>query len=73
MADGSSETGKTSSFFGSDLSLQQQREQLLKFIADYSERMRRLEDGEEKDLVSRRLDFLTEGLAQIDRNLSVSS
>jgi hypothetical protein len=62
-----------SSFFGSDLSLQQQREQLLKFIADYSERMRRLEDGEEKDLVSRRLVFLTEGLAQIDRSLSVSS
>ena len=73
MADDSSETGKIPSFFGSDLSLVQQREQLLKFIADYSERMRRLEDGEEKDLVARRLDFLTDGLAQIDRSLAVSS
>jgi len=63
----------TPAFFGSDLSLQQQREQLLKFIADYSERMRRLEDGEEKDLVSRRLAFLTEGLREVERNLSVSS
>jgi hypothetical protein len=73
MANDPSQTGKASSFFGSDLDLHQQREQLLKFIADYSERMRRLEDGEEKELVSRRLDFLTEGLAQIDLSLTVSS
>jgi len=71
MTDDSSDTGKTTAFFGSDLSLQQQREQLLKFIADYSERMRRLEDGEEKAMVSRRLVFLTEGLKQIEQNLSV--
>jgi hypothetical protein len=69
----SSPTGKMVSVFGSDLSLAQQKEQLLKLIADYSERMQMLEDGEEKEIVSRRLVLLADSLAQVELNLSIST
>jgi hypothetical protein len=67
----SSPTGKAVSVFGSDLSLAQQKEQLLKLIADYSERRQKLEDGEEKELVSRRLALLADSLSQIEQTLSI--
>jgi hypothetical protein len=67
----SSPPGKTVSVFGSDLSLVQQKEQLLKLIADYSERRQKLEDGQEKELVSRRLALLADSLSQIEQTLSI--
>jgi len=61
--------GKAFSVFGSDLSLAQQKEQLLQLIADYSERLQKLEDGEEKSLVSRRISKLTKSLTLLESQL----
>jgi hypothetical protein len=57
--------------FTSDLSLTDQREQLLKLIADFSERLERFEDGPEKNIISARLIGLQQDLSQIQDLLNV--
>jgi hypothetical protein len=51
--------------FSSDLSLADQREQLLKLIDDFSDRLARFEDGPEKVIISARLNGLKLDLTQI--------
>ena len=58
--------------FTSDLSLSDQREQLLKLIADFSERLERFEDGVEKQIISARLVRLKQDLLHIQDTLSDS-
>lgn len=56
--------------FTSDLSLRDQREQLLKLIADFSERLERFEDGAEKQIISARLVRLKQDLVIIQDSLN---
>jgi len=56
--------------FTSDLSLKDQREQLLKLIADFSDRLDRFEDGAEKQIISARLVRLKQDLLLIQDSLN---
>jgi hypothetical protein len=64
MADQNSSSGEhgTTLIFNSDLSPRDQREQLVKLISDFSERLETYEDGEEKRTMLRRLDRLKDDL-----------
>jgi hypothetical protein len=55
--------------FTSDLSLKDQREQLLKLIADFSDRLERFEDGSEKQIIAARLVRLKQDLLIIQDSL----
>jgi hypothetical protein len=51
--------------FTSDLSLSDQRVQLMTLIADFSDRLRRFEDGPEKRVVFARLILLQQDLLRV--------
>jgi hypothetical protein len=56
--------------FTSDLSLADQREQLLKLIADFSERLESFQDSEEKEIITARLLRLGKDLLQVEDALA---
>jgi hypothetical protein len=67
MAEPNSSSGEhgTTLIFNSDLSPRDQREQLVKLITDFSERLEAYEDGEEKQVILRRLARLKDDLLHV--------
>jgi len=56
---------KLSGIFSSDLSLAQQKKQLKYFIADFSEKLKELEDSADKEKCAERLSYLQREYARI--------
>jgi hypothetical protein len=71
MADQNSSSGShgTTLIFR-DLSPRDQREQLVKLITDFSERLETYEDGEEKQVILRRLARLKDDLLHVPDSLN---
>ena len=61
------------SVFTSDLSLKDQRKQLMYLIDDFSDRLRRFDDGPEKAIIFARLVGLQEDLLHVQDALKVSN